>query len=265
MGNSDRLTELKYWDDYWDSIALPAVIQNSNENLLLNEELIIFDKYLPVKPLSVLEIGGAPGQYLAYMHKQYGYKVHSLDYSPKGCRKTIDNFRLLNIPVTVYERDVFSDLSDLPLFDVVFSMGLIEHFEDLNGIVKKHIERLKPGGVLLLGLPNFRGINHHFLKQFAPFMLSQHNLKTMDISSWKNFEKELGLEVLFRNYIGGFEPMTFLMQEKKTFINQLYFFIGRILNKIFHKNFRFLRKYNSKYFSGYILGIYRNSGKTSNQ
>jgi SAM-dependent methyltransferase len=252
-----RLTNQKHWDDYWNSIDLPSEVQKSPDNLLLNEELKIFDRFLPKKSLSVLEIGGAPGQYLAYMYKQYGYDIHSLDYSPAGCRKTIENFKLLDIPVTIYERDVFSDLSDLPLFDIVFSMGLIEHFENVSEIVKKHTDLLKANGILILGLPNFRGINRFFLKRLAPKMLSQHNLDTMDISSWNLFEEELNLKRLFRAYVGGFEPATFLLKENPSLINNFFYLNAKILNKLFHRNFSSLRKYNSKHISGYILGIFR--------
>ena len=257
MNSGNELTEQQHWDDYWDSIELPAIIEKSNNNLLLNEELKVFDKYLPKKKLSVLEIGGAPGQYLAYLHKQFGYDVHCLDYSPIGCRKTEENFKLLNIPIKVYQRDIFSDQPDMPLFDIVFSMGLIEHFEDVPDILKRHLDLLKPGGILMLGLPNFRGINNIFLKRLAPELLSQHNLQTMDIRTWANFENEFKLETIFKGYIGGFEPMTFMMREKKSFVNNLLFLKARVLNKILNKNFSFLRKFNSRAFSGYVIGIYR--------
>jgi len=256
-----RLTEKQHWDDYWRTYHLPVEIKKSPDTLLLNEELKIFEKHLPKKKLSILEIGGAPGQYLAFMHKQFGYDVHCLDYSEIGCEKTLENFSLLNIPVKVYHRDIFSEDLDLPQFDIVYSMGLIEHFEDVNPVIKKHLDLLKPGGILMLGLPNFRGVNYLFLKMLAPELLSKHNLKTMDIRTWINFEEAFNLETIFKGYIGGFEPMTFMIREKKSLINNLLFLKARILTKLFHKNLPGLRKWNAGIFSGYILGIYRKSGQ----
>lgn len=254
---NDKLTEQSHWDNYWENVQLPVEIKSSESNFVLKEELKIFEKYLPKEKLSILEIGGAPGQYLAYFHKEYGYEVSCLDYSEIGCEKTRDNFKRLNIPITVYQRDIFADLSDLPRFDVVYSMGLIEHFENVEIIIKKHLELLKPGGLLFLGLPNFRGINKVFLKRLAPEMLKQHNLLTMDISSWKNFEEKLKIKPVFKAYIGGFEPVTFLVQEKKSFINNLYYLKARFLSALFYKNFGFLRRFNSGCFSGYIMGVYK--------
>lgn len=256
MGN-ERLTEKKHWDDYWSNFDLPVEVKKSKENLLLNEELKTFDKYLPKKKLSVLEIGGAPGQYLVYLHKQFGYEVHCLDYSEIGCEKTLENFSLLNIPVRVYQRDIFSDNLNLPQFDMVYSMGMVEHFEEVKPVISKHLDLLKPGGILMLGMPNFRGINHFFIKRLAPELLSKHNLQTMDTRTWTEFENEFGLKTVFKGYVGGFEPMTFMMREKKSFVNNLLFLKAKVLNKLFHKNMAGLRGINSRLISGYILGIYK--------
>lgn len=37
----------------------------------------------------------------------------------------------------------------MQLFDIVYSLGFVEHFEDLNIVIKKHTELLKPAGILL--------------------------------------------------------------------------------------------------------------------
>lgn len=253
----DKLTERQHWNDYWSNLDLPVEIKKSGENFLLNEELKVFDKYLPKKKISALEIGGAPGQYLTYMYKQFGYSVSCLDYSDVGCEKTVENFKLLNIPVKVYQKDLFDENLKMPQFDLVFSMGLIEHFEDVAGVIEKHLNLLKPGGILLFGLPNLRGINHLFLRWLAPNMLKQHNLKTMDIRTWNSFEEKFNLKTIYKSYVGGFEPMTFMVREKKSFFNNLLFLKARVLTKLFHKNFKGLRRINSRCFSGYILGIYQ--------
>jgi hypothetical protein len=92
---NDKLTEKKFWDDYWDEYSLPSEIKKTQKNYYLNEILNIFDKYLPQNSiLTALEIGGSPGQYLAYLYKNFSYKVHCLDYSETGCIKTEENFRL---------------------------------------------------------------------------------------------------------------------------------------------------------------------------
>ena len=58
--------------------------------------------------------------------------------------------------------------TDLPTYDVVYSLGLIEHFVDRVSIVERHVRLARPGGLLILGVPNFRGLTGWFLRTFAP-------------------------------------------------------------------------------------------------
>ena len=69
---------------------------------------LMSDKYLPVNGnFNILEIGGAPGQFLVYMAKNFKYHLHSPDYSMVGNDKTLRNLAIAHIPVQVYERSVF--------------------------------------------------------------------------------------------------------------------------------------------------------------
>ncbi len=259
--SNKKLTEREFWENYWKNREQNAVeIKRTKKTLSTNCLLDVFDKYLPVNEnFHALEIGGAPGQYLIYMHRHFKYHVHSLDYSDIGNRQTVKNLSNVNIEVKVYEKDLFAgNLTEgLPRFDLVYSLGFIEHFENVTEVVKKHIDLLKPGGILLLGVPNLRGIYRWFLKQTAPEHLSIHNLETMKIENWERFERELGFKPIFRNYIGGFEPLVMKKLEIKNPWTYSLNFMVKILMFIFSFNFSFLRKYNSAKWSGYLIGVYQ--------
>lgn len=253
-----KMTEQEYWDNYWNAISLPKEIKKTKKTLFINEILEIFDEYLPYNDdLSILEIGGSPGQYLAYMYKNFGYEIHCLDYSGIGCMKTKENLGLLAIPVTVYQKDLFSQDLNLPLFDIIYSLGFIEHFLDPSSAVRKHCDLLKPGGILLMGVPNFLGIYKWFLQRLAPQLLSKHNLKIMDINNWKRFEDDFNLIPLFTGYVGGFEPSIFNRCEKKTVSNYFLLIMAKAFVLIFKNNFKILRKNNSRCISGYTIGVYK--------
>lgn len=254
---NDKLTEKQYWSDLWKSVELPLEIKRKDSSPNILAEIDIFEKYLPKGKLTMLEIGGAPGQYLAYFHKEFGYKVSCIDYTQIGCDKTIENFKILNIPVSVYHKDIFLRNLKLPLFDIVCSFGFVEHFNDLNNALQVHLNYIKPGGILLFGMPNFLGVNRWFLKKLAPDMLKTHNLNSMDINTWQKFENVNDLKVIYKGYIGGFEPGAFLIKERNSIGNNLIFFLARVLNKIFRNNLKVLRKFNSKYTSGYVMGMYQ--------
>ena len=104
----NNFTEKEYWEKYWKNHKGPFEIKRRENELLLNEILDIFDRYLPVNEnMNVLEIGGAPGHYLMYMAKNYKYKVHSSDYSKVGNELTIKNFQIAGLDVKVYYMDFF--------------------------------------------------------------------------------------------------------------------------------------------------------------
>ena len=257
MINKNNLTNSLYWDNYWKNIRLPKEIQRSNNRLLQNKILDIFDTFLAKDSnKSVAEIGGAPGQYLAYLAKNFGYKVNCIDSSDVGCRKTKENFKLLKIDGSVFQVDIFKENIDLPQFDIVISLGFIEHFNDINFVISKHLDILKPGGILILGVPNFLGVTKFFLKVLCPNLLSKHNLKIMNIKNWDYIQNEFQLHKIFNNYVGGFEPSIFNRIETKTAKTKLFKLTASFLNILFHKNLKVLRKFNNKFISGYLLGIY---------
>lgn len=259
---ADPLTDIAFWDRYWSNVTLPVELTRQTVTPFIQRILAVFDRWLPVDPArQVLEIGGAPGQYLAYLHRTLHYQPYALDYSPVGCEMTRRNFDLLGLPITIYQKDLLQDdLSALPRFDVVYSLGLIEHFQDRQEVVAKHVALVKPGGILLLGVPNYAGIYQPLMQQLAPQRLAIHNLATMDLRNWRSFEQALALEPLFRGYVGGFEPSVINTLERRTFINRALRQGIRLASNLFTHRWQGLRNYNSRYTSGYLMGVYRTAG-----
>jgi SAM-dependent methyltransferase len=252
---NDRLTEREFWDDYWSKIQLPAEVRKSRDHSH-NRILDVFDRHLPNIPnATALEIGGAPGQYLAYLMRTKKYVGHILDYSEAGCRKARENFKLLRLPVEVHQGDLFDSSLSLGPFDVVFSLGFIEHFADLSQVIGRHLALLRPGGTLVVGCPNFRGVNGWFLKRLAPKLLAQHNTAMMDVETWSGFEQEFGLETLFRGYVGGFEPSVFVRCEEWTPTNVALNLSARVMRRAC-SSYPF-KIANSTHFSHYAIAAYR--------
>jgi SAM-dependent methyltransferase len=251
-----QLRDRRFWDKYWADLILPREMKRSQTNLYLNCILDVFDRMcLKNRNIAILEIGGAPGQYLAYMHHTFGYEVHCLDYSEVGCEKTRENFRLLNIPGRVHQGDVLDFGLDLPLFDIVYSLGFIEHFSDPDPVVARHVALLKPGGVLLIGLPNFLGINGFFLRRTCPEKMAGHNLAIMNMANWSTFEIALGLLPLFKGYVGGFEPSILRSWQEGSELPWVK--VVTALNRCLHSRMKVLRRLNGRFISGYVMGVYK--------
>lgn len=253
-----ELTDSQYWDDYWSAIALPAEVRREPGFLYRNAILDVFDRFLPVhSPGTVLEVGGAPGQYLVYLYRRLGYQPSCLDYSPLGCGIARENFRRLNIRADVYEGDIFDPPVGVRAADVVFSLGLIEHFDDLEGVVAAHSRLVRPGGILLLGAPNFLGLNGAFLRRLRPELLPTVHLRSMDLRNWAVFETNLKLTRLFRDYVGGVEPGVFLPPTPRPGASRVWQAAAVAAHSLLHSRFPSLRRFNHRLTSGYLIGVYR--------
>jgi SAM-dependent methyltransferase len=252
------LTDEAFWNRYWEDLRLPREIIKGT-SLYIDAITDVFDQWFQRgKCQAVLEIGGAPGQYGAYVHRRFGHRLHVLDNSSVGCAATRRNLQLLGIDGDVTQGDMFDATLELPLFDVVYSLGLIEHFTDLEAAVAAHVRFVKPGGLLICGCPNFLGINGLVLRRMAPNVVSSTETENMDIRTWARFERNLRLEPLFKGYIGGFEPEVIARSENSRWIDRvgvrwlraLAWLLGR-------RRLRILRRLNSRAWSGYVMGVYR--------
>ena len=252
-----HLTDEAFWDDYWGSMQLPLEVDPSR-SVLASEIATFFERFLPPEPRrSVLEVGGAPGQYAAFVAR-LGHAVTIFDSSPIGCLKARENFELLGLQADVVEGDMFEPPPDLPRLDAVFSLGLIEHFEDVTGAVRAHVRLTAPGGLLLLGVPNLAGINGRLLRRLSPEFLSKHHIRATDLETWDRFERELGLQRLFRGHIAGFDPSMFWRCESPRFVDRaLAELLRRTWGLAEWKRARALRRVNGAGWSAYLVGAYR--------
>lgn len=166
--------------DYWDSIhvaqprlRLPSglVISTRNVQRLLKAEV--------ASGGSVLEIGFAPGKLLAYVAKTLGAQVSGVDYSENGIAFARRLFAVLGLQADFRCEDIFATTFKPGSFDLVYSVGVIEHFNDPRNIVRCHVELLRPGGTALILIPDYSGIYGRLQRYFDPQILDLHNLRIM--------------------------------------------------------------------------------------
>lgn len=129
--------------------------------------------------MEVLEIGCAPGKQLAYIGKFLGASISGLDYSEKGIELSRRFLRKLNMEADLRCEDILSTTFHPGSFDVVYSQGVIEHFDNPENIVRHHIQMLKSTGVSLMLVPNYGGIYGKLQKYFDLDNLRIHNMAIM--------------------------------------------------------------------------------------
>lgn len=160
-----------YQSSVRQSLPSPLVVATRNILRLLRERIRPGD--------SVLEIGFAPGKLLAYAAARLGARVSGIDYSDPGTRTAQHLFQSLGLQGNLRCEDAFSSTFPAETFDFVFSVGLVEHFDDPRGIVRKHVELTRAGGKAFVLVPNYGGIYGRLQARLDPANLKIHNLAIM--------------------------------------------------------------------------------------
>jgi SAM-dependent methyltransferase len=113
---------------------------------------------------SCIEIGVVPGQWLLYLGTHLPLRTYGIDFSPR-VRDLKRIFAEQGVQAKFYEADFFSWNPDRK-FDFVYSCGFVEHFTDYQSVIQKHWDMVKPGGILLVGIPVFTPFQYLIRKIF---------------------------------------------------------------------------------------------------
>lgn len=124
----------------------------------------------------VLEIGCAPGKHLAYIAKFRDAKVTGLDYSEPGIAFCRELFSRLGVQGEFRCENLLSTTLPAESFDVVYSLGVVEHFDDPRPAIEQHLRLAKAGGLVLITVPNYGGVYGTLQRYFDPENLKIHNL-----------------------------------------------------------------------------------------
>ncbi|PLY10499.1 MAG: hypothetical protein C0626_05860 [Arcobacter sp.] len=265
----NKLTDYDLWNEDYDkkilnienlftSSSTDGLDKNDYGNYFLWD--VLLNKFLPFgENKKVVEIGSAPGINLLQFKKQFGYQPFGIEYTKSGSEINKILFKKNNIDESnVIRADFFSeDIEQFyNFFDIVNSNGFIEHFDDVDNVIDRHMKLLKNDGYLVVIIPNLRGFYYHWTKQFNPIVLTHHNLKIMEIDSFKKLFQRDDLEELYCNYFGIFHYG--LLTNEKSFIANLFLSCFSRTYKIFNTFFKlFFKKkgIESKVFSPYLVYI----------
>jgi 2-polyprenyl-3-methyl-5-hydroxy-6-metoxy-1,4-benzoquinol methylase len=268
--SSDRYTQEQFWADYWASIKLPSRV---NHAFSFDRTLAAaLKKHVPVSPgQRLIEIGCAPGRWMIFAHDEMKLAVDGVEYVGAAAEKTRENLQLSNVSGTVHHKDFF-DL-DLPAesYDVVLSIGFIEHFADTQDVIARQLKLLRPGGVLVMTVPNFQKINWLIQALINREWLKAHKTELASLRFFNEIPAQFSIEKLWTGYIGGFEPMLLeplpLPAPPRTAAERWrnrFRYAPRLLARLtltvlglMRRPLLFLDHINCAWFSGCVMGVYR--------
>lgn len=178
---------------------------------------VLYRRYMPRPGATVVEVGSAPGEHLVRLHETFGLEPFGIEYSAEGVLVNRSLFEARGLdPEHVLATDFFSDEClerCRERFDVVVSRGFIEHFEEPASVVDRHLELLKPGGLLVVTIPNLRGVNHALTKLFHPELIPMHNLEIMSKARFLALFDATKVRPLACAYVGTFSFYLFNVKD----------------------------------------------------
>ena len=176
----------------------------------------------------VLEIGFGRGATLLACASK-GAEVTGVDYA----KNAIDHCRQLQNQMGLQRHVELlqADARSLPLpdrrFDVVYSVGLLEHFTAPEELLREQFRVLKPGGLLLVHVP----------QKYSLYTVFKHVLIRVNKWPYGGWETQFSARTLNRLLLGcGFKPEFYYGYGSLTFAILRHFFFPMLDYSVFLGN-----------------------------
>jgi hypothetical protein len=230
---SDILTDRDFWLNYWET--QPGTDQAIPAKTMLYEHFAnTLKKHPHIK--TAIELGGFPGTYSVYLKKYHGLDTALLDFviHPQVFEKFLSANGVAKESIKTFEADLF-DNQITDTFDLVYSIGLIEHFLNTESILKTHLQFISSNGILFVMVPNFNGLNGWLQKKVDREFYDKHYLDCMHPERLIEHAKKLGLVEIESGYIGGFSLWLEDADKKPFWLKAAvkpFWLVGKIISKL---------------------------------
>lgn len=134
------------------------------KSINLKNKLSIVNRHASTKN-SLLDIGAGTGDFLQYA-KKHSWKITGIEPSDKARKKALEKGISLHECITDYMEQKY---------DVITLWHVLEHIPNLDNQITKLKELLKPDGVLIIAVPNYKSFDAGYYKEhWAAFDVPRH-------------------------------------------------------------------------------------------
>lgn len=184
MIEDKKLTSLSYWENGYrqrrEQYAIPDV--NNFRQLPLRRVIELIES-LNVEKKQILEVGAGDSDILLTLAERNAKdsKFIGLDYTETGCQLLKRRALKCDVDIDVVQADLFQPPeSMISKFDIVYSFGLVEHFENLSDVLLSIHKFVKPGGNMVSIIPNMHGLMGWLTKKWNKDVYDVHNPHSLD-------------------------------------------------------------------------------------
>jgi SAM-dependent methyltransferase len=165
--------------------------------------LDVLAEFLPRgRGAKVLELGCAPGRWLAWAASTLSVRPLGIDLDREGVRLT----RSLYPTLATVRADAFYLPFREGTLDAVYALGVIEHFDDPAPVIAEARRVLKEDGICVFTVPNITpgSVCRWHWATFLPASYAAHRAFTLDELS--GLVRQHGFAVVFGEYNGLYVP-----------------------------------------------------------
>jgi SAM-dependent methyltransferase len=190
--------------DLWLDIS--GILSKLLDNYIQNDQNYLF-----------IELGCGGGDFIRYLKEKYNnIEFFGIDKSFIGCKIALEKYDNICHSNSIICGDIFQHPFLPEKFDIAFSFGLIEHFDHPEKVIKKHVDLLKPNGILVCIIPNLLGIQGKFfsmnvwkpknkkIKKKGKWIWGMKYITIEELKKWLNSMK---LKNIMVTPIGGIFPV----------------------------------------------------------
>ncbi len=191
-----------YYTELADELLARPILPNP-QRLRDQRLLSLFRDHVDLHPGSeVLEIGCGRSPWLPHLATT-GCRVTGIEREAAAAELARANLQGAGAHGDIRWGDGFAFTQNHDLvgrFDLVFSMGLIEHFADAPGRLRALRQYLKPGGRILTTVPNLHGVNWFLQWLGGRDRLEMHVCH--DATTLERAHEAAAFETVAKGYVG---------------------------------------------------------------
>jgi 2-polyprenyl-3-methyl-5-hydroxy-6-metoxy-1,4-benzoquinol methylase len=234
------LTNITYWEENSND---EKDVDHSN-----NGVAYFLNTHLAKQEINAraFEFGFYPGNFIRFVHDK-GYQINGIDFHPRSpqLKEKLQN-RAFDIG-DLFFHDISTFDSTDKRYDLVYSVGFIEHFINWQQILELHASLVTHGGKLIITAPNFRSLFpriYHFIWNRESFKI--HYLPSMKPHSWAAILVKHGFKIEYAGHFGGTHFWSESKNGNKFFVysSRLYVALVLFIKQVIPVKFRADNQFN---------------------
>lgn len=151
------------------------------------------------KGKTVLDAGCGTGELAVLIAKKSAKRVVGVDYSDSAIAVACRSLGEGGLPNLSFEKRDINDIKEK--FDVVVSLGTLEHLDDPFSVLKKLKNLLNPNGSIIITCPNWtnpRGYILQTLRHLFDAKVTLADIHHFSPLDFQNFSKKLNMKLTWR-------------------------------------------------------------------